>query len=120
MQACEHKLHLYGFSPVCERRWTIKLLWKRKHFPQNSHAFVFPFPAFPALLLPAGLSAADPTAPLLLSPLPAEEEESLLLLLLLRWGEVDRRWWLGDEEETAFPLFLLSLLSLAPSALLPP
>ena len=112
MQACEHKLHLYGFSPVCERRWTIKLLWKRKHFPQNSHAFVFPFPAALPLLLPAGLSA-DP-APFS-TPLPAAV--SLLLLLLpWRFGEVDLRWPVGDEEETA-PFLPSFSWAPAPSAL---
>uniref|UniRef100_A0A6B0UI81 Secreted protein n=1 Tax=Ixodes ricinus TaxID=34613 RepID=A0A6B0UI81_IXORI len=27
----------YGFSPVCDRRCTIRLLWNRKDLPQYSH-----------------------------------------------------------------------------------
>ena len=35
-QAYEHMLHLYGFSPVWERRWTVKFEQFLKIFPQNS------------------------------------------------------------------------------------
>lgn len=31
----------YGFSPVCDRRCTIRLLWNRKDLPQYSHDLSF-------------------------------------------------------------------------------
>ena len=34
---CVHTGHLYGFSPVCDLRWTIRLLWNLNRLPQNSH-----------------------------------------------------------------------------------
>ncbi len=41
-QACGHRGHLNGFSPVWERLCTIKLLWNRKPLPQNSQDLSFP------------------------------------------------------------------------------
>lgn len=32
-------VHLYWSSPVCVRRWTMRLLWNLKRLSQNSHAW---------------------------------------------------------------------------------
>ena len=63
-----HSWHLYGFSPVCERRWTVRLLQFLNIFPQYSHVSLRRLPGA-GLLRPDGLGNLG--LPLLLKALEA-------------------------------------------------